>query len=148
MIIHTKVCVECKNSKRLKQFDYCKTCKNERKNVCISCMRKKRTDYLMLHSKGEELAKVRSMDLRLKTTYGINIETYNKMFTDQNGCCKICKIHQTDLNKNLAVDHSHTTGQVRGLLCPKCNTGIGLLQEDISILAESIKYLMSFRSNF
>jgi hypothetical protein len=41
MIIHTKVCVECKNSKRLKQFDYCKTCKNERKNVCISCMRKK-----------------------------------------------------------------------------------------------------------
>ncbi len=146
MIIHTKVCIECKDSKRLKQFDYCKTCKNERKNVCISCMRKKRVDYLKLHGNNEDISKVQAQDWRLKTTYGINIETYNKMFNDQNGCCKICKIHQTDLNKNLAVDHSHTTGKVRGLLCHKCNMGIGLLQEDITILAESIKYLMSFKT--
>jgi len=109
-------------------------------------MRKKRVDYLKLHGNNEDISKVQAQDWRLKTTYGINIETYNKMFNDQNGCCKICKIHQTDLNKNLAVDHSHTTGKVRGLLCHKCNMGIGLLQEDITILAESIKYLMSFKT--
>lgn len=145
MIIHTKVCIECKESKRLKQFDYCKTCKNERKNVCISCMRKKRTDYLKLHANGEELTKIKSIDVRLKKTYNINIETYNEIFTKQSGCCAICKIHQSDLNKNLAVDHSHTTGKVRGLLCHKCNTGIGLLQDNIAILAEAIKYLLPFK---
>lgn len=144
-MIHTKVCIECKNSKRLKQFDYCKTCKNERKNVCISCMRKKRIDYLNLHSNGEELDKVRAVDSRLKIVYGISIEVYNEMFTTQSGRCAICKIHQSELNKNLAVDHCHTTGKVRGLLCAKCNTGIGLLQEDIAILAESIKYLLPFK---
>jgi hypothetical protein len=146
MIIHTKVCIECKESKRLKQFEYCKTCKNERKNICISCIRKKRVNYLKLQGNNEDISKAQENDWRLKKTYGITIETYNKMFSDQNGCCKICKIHQTDLNINLAVDHSHTTGKVRGLLCHKCNMGIGLLQEDITILAESIKYLMSFRS--
>lgn len=145
MIIHSRVCVECKESKRLKQFDYCKTCKYERKNVCISCLRFKKTKYLESNMGDATLTETRSRDSMLKINYGINIEEYNKMFLEQGGNCKICKIHQSELNKRLAVDHCHESGKVRGLLCAKCNTGIGLLQEDISILAEAIKYLVFFK---
>lgn len=145
MIVHTRVCVECKESKRLKQFDYCKTCKYERKNVCISCLRFKKTKYLESNMGDATLTETRLRDTMLKAKYGISIEEYNKMFLEQNGSCKICKTHQSELPKKLAVDHCHESGNVRALLCARCNTGIGLLKEDISILAEAIKYLIHFR---
>ena len=41
------------------------------------------------------------------------------------GCCAICKTHQSKLGKTLEVDHDHDTGVIRGLLCHKCNVGLG-----------------------
>lgn len=62
---------------------------------------------------------------RLKNTYGIILDDYNRMFAEQKGCCSICKIHQTELKKRLGVDHNHSTGKVRGLLCDRCNWILG-----------------------
>ena len=73
--------------------------------------------------------------------YGISLDEYNEMFTLQNGCCYICGIHSSKLNRNLAVDHCHTTGKVRKLLCTNCNSGIGKLQENIELLQKAISYL-------
>lgn len=73
--------------------------------------------------------------------YGITVEQYNQMFVDQNGLCKICKNPKGSNEKNLSIDHCHTTGKVRGLLCNKCNAGLGFFKDDISILTEAIKYL-------
>ena len=61
----------------------------------------------------------------LQRTYGISNEDYNVMFKGQEGCCAICGRHQREFKKRLHVDHNHTTGQVRALLCAKCNTGLG-----------------------
>lgn len=77
----------------------------------------------------------------LKSMYNITLDDYNKMFEDQNGCCKICEKHQSELNKPLFVDHCHTTGKVRGLLCSKCNLGIGYADDSVNILKNMIKYL-------
>ncbi len=77
----------------------------------------------------------------LKNRFGITLEQYNQMFEDQQGCCAICGKHQSELKLSLCVDHNHDTGKVRALLCGKCNTGLGLLNEDIKILEQSIKYL-------
>jgi hypothetical protein len=55
---------------------------------------------------------------------------YKKLFEQQNSCCKICKTHQDQLNKKLCVDHCHTTNDVRGLLCSKCNAGLGQFNDD------------------
>ena len=70
-----------------------------------------------------------------------NYEDFNSMFEAQKGYCKICEKHQLDLGKTLSVDHNHTTGQVRGLLCQKCNAMIGMANDNIEILQSAIKYL-------
>lgn len=78
---------------------------------------------------------------RLKREFGITLEQYNIMFTNQNGKCLICLRHQSEFKRALAVDHNHETGEIRGLLCHKCNTAIGLLHDNIDILNNAIKYL-------
>ena len=72
--------------------------------------------------------------------YGLTIEEYNQMFVDQNGVCAICK-EQSQNGTNLCVDHCHTTGKVRGLLCTGCNVGIGRLKDSVELLESAIGYL-------
>lgn len=86
-----------------------------------------------------------SRNYDLKRSYNISLEEYNDMFNQQNGCCAICKKHISDLDmkrkKNLCVDHCHETKKIRGLLCDKCNRGIGLLEDSIENLESAISYL-------
>ena len=85
-------------------------------------------------------AKEQSRDYHYRKKYNISTEIYNKMYDNQNGKCDIC---YKNFNR-LAVDHNHTTGLVRGLLCYKCNVGIGLLQDNINILKNSVLYLEKY----
>lgn len=84
--------------------------------------------------------------------YGISAVNYDNMFENQQGKCKICKLPESDIYpqtgkiKSLAVDHCHKSGKVRGLLCSKCNKGIGLLNDDITLLKEAIKYLKTSKN--
>ena len=73
----------------------------------------------------------------LRSRYGINENTYNEMYSRQEGLCAICGTHKDRLD----VDHCHTTNKVRGLLCNNCNRGIGHLQEDVNVMTNAIKYL-------
>jgi DNA-directed RNA polymerase subunit RPC12/RpoP len=64
------------------------------------------------------------------------------MYDNQNGKCAICKKdYQLGGSKGLFVDHDHETKEVRGLLCRKCNSAIGQLEECKEILIEAIRYL-------
>jgi hypothetical protein len=80
-------------------------------------------------------------DAKLKFHFGITLEDYNIMLFEQDGCCAICKTHHTELKRNLYVDHNHTTGEVRGLLCNNCNAGLGMYKDDITRLTNAINYL-------
>lgn len=72
--------------------------------------------------------------------YGLTIDSYNKIFAAQKGKCIICG--NTNKNKKrLFVDHNHTTGKIRGLLCYKCNTTLGNVQDNIEMLEKTIVYL-------
>ena len=75
------------------------------------------------------------------TNYNITVEERNKMSEEQKGICPLCLKHESELNKILIVDHNHTTGKVRKLLCDSCNRGIGLLRENVDILKRAIEYL-------
>lgn len=74
-------------------------------------------------------------------SYDISVEEYNNMFTEQNGKCKICGIHQSTIGKSLSIDHNHYTGKVRGLICQKCNSILGLSNDSTEILLSCIEYL-------
>jgi hypothetical protein len=74
----------------------------------------------------------------LKVKYGLTEEDYQKLFRKQRGRCCIC---QKRLGSRTAVDHDHETGFVRGLLCLRCNTGLGLFEDNIRLLAAAIVYL-------
>ena len=82
----------------------------------------------------------------LLANHGITLKEYNILLSSQNNVCKICGKLETSKEKNkkvksLAVDHDHKTGKIRGLLCGKCNKGIGLFQDSIEILTNAICYL-------
>jgi hypothetical protein len=76
----------------------------------------------------------------LKRNHGITIEQYNQMFVNQGGLCTICKEHPAE-NTRLSVDHDHKTGKIRGLLCIRCNAGLGHFKDEINLLLNAIKYL-------
>ena len=89
----------------------------------------------------DRLLKASQRDRHLKAKYGIDTNDYNKMFVDQGGCCAICGTHQSNQTKAMAVDHCHHSGRVRGLLCVKCNLGIGNLNDDPELLIIAVDYL-------
>lgn len=72
-----------------------------------------------------------------KRLYGISLEDYQKLYEAQNGACLICE----NKEERLYVDHCHKEGIVRGLLCRNCNTGIGMLGDNILTLEKAINYL-------
>lgn len=74
--------------------------------------------------------------------FGITLSDYEELLKQQNGVCALCFHVSTD-GRQLCVDHCHDTLRVRGLLCTKCNTGIGLLKEDVELLQRAIKYIAS-----
>lgn len=77
----------------------------------------------------------------LKSKYGIGVLTYKKMLERQGGKCAICLKSQSTFKKRLAVDHSHRTGEVRGLLCEQCNKALGKFYDSAEVLLRAYKYL-------
>lgn len=83
----------------------------------------------------------------------LTIGEYKTLFKQQKGLCAICGKEETRkvprrkgrVNHkticNLHVDHDHTTGEVRGLLCSKCNIGLGQFMDNVEFLLQAIKYL-------
>ena len=66
----------------------------------------------------------------------------NITIVDQNFCCAICGKHEKDCSKQkLYVDHDHDTKQVRGLLCSRCNSAIGLFDESVEKLSNAVRFL-------
>lgn len=80
----------------------------------------------------------RRKSLYCLNNYGIESSTYDKMLKEQSAKCLIC-----DEIKRLVIDHCHTSGKVRGLLCSNCNSGLGLLGDNITNLKRAVLYLQN-----
>lgn len=75
--------------------------------------------------------------------YGLTSEEYQSIYEYQGGYCAICK-RARGLRRKLSVDHCHTTGEVRGLLCSTCNAKVlGHLRDDVNALYRAADYLLS-----
>lgn len=74
-----------------------------------------------------------------KRAHGATEQLYQSLLSKQNGVCWICK--GTDQKRRLSIDHDHTTGEIRGLLCRACNTALGLFKDDKAMLSRAVAYL-------
>lgn len=73
----------------------------------------------------------------LRSRYKLSLAEFDAMVEEQEGRCKICG----DAHKKLNVDHDHKTGEVRGLLCPRCNSALGLAGDGLRSIKALIDYV-------
>ncbi len=81
-------------------------------------------------------------DYKVKRKFGLSKAQYDSLLESQGGVCAICS--SPPAGKRLAVDHSHLTGEIRKLLCSRCNTGLGLFGDSPESLKKAAEYLISF----
>lgn len=113
------------NDRRVrKYFSSCKDCEKKRVNKWQSTSEKR-------------------LEYKLRHLYNLELKEYYKIYLEQEGKCKICGILESNCTKRLAVDHDHNTNIVRGLLCEKCNQGIGMFKDNINLLKNAIEYLIN-----
>ena len=86
-------------------------------------------------------------ETRLREQYGIGNVEFDAMLEKQGGGCAICgKIHKEKSGGRLHVDHCHSSGAVRGLLCGNCNNGLGRFADDEARLERAAEYLRASRN--
>ena len=81
----------------------------------------------------------------IKRSYGMTFEQWVCMYEKAGGSCQICGSRGFKMNPNhqmtLLVDHDHSTGEVRGMLCHNCNRALGLFHDSIDDLKQAVSYL-------
>lgn len=78
---------------------------------------------------------------RRLSTYDLTPTEYLKLGYLQNWECAICRTSQTELERGLVVDHDHTSGDVRALLCTLCNLILGYAKDDVKLLTQAALYV-------
>ena len=135
--VSMKTCNKCQEVKPFDAFDRRNGGRNGYRAECKTCRAAKVREWHQAHPD-----KVKNNNL--KSNYGITIDDYKLLLETHNNLCAICKLAPTATYKSSAslnVDHDHTTGRIRGLLCNKCNSGIGFFQESPELLGRAVIYL-------
>ena len=133
----TKVCTTCKVEKDIDEFylrggNYSP---NSRKSKCKECDKKRVAETYWKDPSVYQ-------NNHLERNYGITLNEYNQMLVEQGHRCKICGTTEPGgKHGKFMVDHSHNTGEVRGLLCKSCNIALGEVGDNISTLQKMIEYL-------
>lgn len=133
-----KKCSKCKIEKPLSDFHNVKTGKQGKHHYCKNCMSVQRKQTYNYNN---------AFNRRLRNSYNLTLDELTQMHKDQDKRCKICGDLHDVVSKHggLYVDHCHSSGKVRGLLCAKCNQLLGACKDNIVILQSAIDYLNSHK---
>lgn len=128
-----KYCKSCDTTKPIDEFYLRNKISMVRHSTCKECDKKRVK---------ENTCPIRKRELQLQRDYGITLNEYNQMLVEQGYRCKICGTTEPGgKHGKFMVDHSHNTGEVRGLLCKSCNIALGEVGDNISTLQKMIEYL-------
>lgn len=144
----TKKCYKCGKWKDVEEFYGNKSKPDGKTCECKDCCKILRKQERLAKP---ELARERSKrfqernpnyhrNTNLRLNYNLSPEQYDAILTSQNGVCAICELSCSS-GRRLAVDHCHSTGVIRGLLCTNCNTGLGRYQDSSKLLRRAAQYL-------
>lgn len=150
-----KFCPECKVDKPHLEFyasrntqdgraTYCKECAKayqRRWNAANPSVVKRNNDKRLSDPARNRRYKNNMRSWRLNL-YGLTPERFEELSSNQGGLCPICcQPPENWADRGFNVDHDHETNEVRGLLCGRCNLGLGYFKDDASRLARAIEYL-------
>ena len=121
---------ECSVCKEIKSLTLFVNQEHKRRYMCKACFSLKKNKRPGL--------KNRSFRRNLKKIYKITEEEYFSLLEKQENKCLICS---KDISEKRHLDHCHRTGKVRGLLCPRCNWGLGKFKDSIEVLEKAVDYL-------
>lgn len=130
-----RTCKDCNQDRPLDQFRMVGKSKRWREWRCRPCWKIFRRLYYDTH-RNEHRTRMREWNLRVR--YGISTDAYDALLEQQGGRCAICELKSA---LPLRVDHCHSSGSVRALLCHHCNSAIGLFREDVSLVSRAAGYL-------
>lgn len=145
-----KKCTRCGELKQEVNFytkeSRCKDCVNGiRREKYAENPEKYKTRVAVFREKNPE--KIR--DTKLKQAYGVGTDYYNAKLKEQGGVCAGCgrnyKVLWRGKEAEMALDHDHKTGSPRGVLCIKCNRGLGLMEDNVQALQNLIQYLHKYK---
>lgn len=143
LAIGAKQCSKCKIEKTYDKFRFHNGPSSRIRASCSDCDNlASRTRRKKNPEKYRQL--IRKSHLKIK--YGLSLAGYSEKLKAQGGACAICLSPDPSGNGVFAVDHNHSTNQVRGLLCQGCNQGLGQFREDITSLRNAINYLVKYRN--
>lgn len=128
-----KTCTKCKQTKTIDEFNKIR--------ILAGCYQK-----LTFVDGYHDLCKIcktqRRENYSLKHKYGMRRTDFDTMMKDQDKCCFLCKKDLSILPRQKQhVDHSHSTGKVRGILCISCNHGLGKFQDNPELLRKAATYI-------
>jgi hypothetical protein len=138
------VCPRCRENAEIGRGGYCRTCQTSVNRA----YKDRNREHLRVYKQryyATDVGKAQIRRARLRRKFDLTPEQYSEMWTAQRGLCAICHRVEPREGYALAVDHDHTTGEVRGLLCSHCNRGIGWLSDDPELLRSAIGYLTGIR---
>ena len=133
-----KTCKNCNQTKPTTDFYSNRAKKDNLSTYCKDCHLSRNNQWAKENPKDKADARRR---WHLKDKYNLTPEDYEAMLKAQDYSCAICGTDTPGSARHFAVDHSHRTGKVRGLLCDGCNTSLGHFKDDINILETAIAYL-------
>jgi hypothetical protein len=129
-LLETAVCSECGVSRPLSEF---LTYTHTLRSYCLLCAKDPRRSLPL----NPEQHKIHQRCRK----YNLSLAEYELMFDLQRGRCAICQRHP---RKMLVIDHDHTTGRVRGLLCGACNQGLGMFNDNPTFITAAANYLRRY----
>lgn len=141
----SKRCSKCGKDKPLSEFNRDRAQLSGLSCQCRECKgisRRRRYIETDEHVRMAEQYEREGRDKRYRTKYGgFTLAEYDEMLEEQGNGCVICGKTPEENGKHLFVDHDHNTGEVRGLLCHHCNTGLGMFRDTPILLLRAVEYL-------
>ena len=136
-----KKCTKCGEQKPLSDFHKNKSTTDGYCSLCKPC-NKNHASTWNKHNPVKRGVIVQKNNY--KKRYGLSVEQKQALIDGQDCKCAICKNELTNTH-DVCVDHNHVTGAIRGILCRKCNLGIGHLNDSIDILKSAQEYLEKYK---
>ena len=142
-----RVCPRCEQEKPASQFRKDRRTGSKLASYCSQCERTYHSEYKRQWraSLNPSERYTRNRRKALKANYGLTLDEYEAKLAAQDGKCAICGSADSGREgRSMYVDHSHKTGLNRGLLCIRCNYGIGLFADDPDRLLAAASYLLQY----